>query len=113
MESISTAKLIGRAREEGIEVLEVDEGDVDRLLSDLPLEEELKEEIREGVRQGLVIRLPRGEISYEAWRGIGYVVENPETGESGYMLSGGIGGGMTVWGMDKWPAYYRDRLMNP
>jgi len=113
VESISTAKLIGKAREEGIEVLEVDQGNVDALLPDLPFDEELKKEIREGVRQGLVVRLPRREISYEAWKGIGYVVEKPETGESGYMLGGGIGGGMTVWGMDKWPAYYRDRLRNP
>ena len=38
------------------------------------------------------------------------VVEDPETGESGWMLTGGIAGGMTAWSLDRWPEYYRTRL---
>jgi hypothetical protein len=33
---------------------------------------------------------------YEDWTGIGYIKENPDTGKSGYMLSGMIAGGMTA-----------------
>jgi hypothetical protein len=34
-------------------------------------------------------------------------------GESGWMLSGSIAGGMTVWSDDRWPQYYLDTLSNP
>ena len=76
-----------------------------------------------GVQTCALPIFPQSKIVYEDWTGIGYIKENPETGESGFMLSGmltshspdlsGVAGGMTAWGLDKWPEYYIERLINP
>ena len=54
------------------------------------------------MNQGLIVKIPEHEIVYEDWTGTGYIKENIETGESGWMLSGMIAGSMTVWGVERW-----------
>ncbi len=45
-------------------------------------------------------------MTHSAWTGIGYIKENPTTKEAGYMLSGGLAGGMTVVQPSAWPAEF-------
>ncbi len=113
VESISTAKLFGLANNTLIPILTIDKSNIFSILPSLPFDEGIKEDITNSVNQNFTVRIPQSEIPYEDWRGIGYIVENLETGESGYMLSGMIAGGMTAWGIDKWPEYYLERLENP
>ncbi|MDH7556960.1 MAG: hypothetical protein QHG94_08535, partial [Candidatus Methanosuratincola sp.] len=115
VESISTAKLftLTRSTQPPTQILTIDKSNIASILPTLPFDQNIKEDIQNSVNQNLTIRIPQSEIQYEDWTGIGYIKENPVTGESGYMLSGMIAGGMTAWSADKWPEYYRDRLENP
>ncbi|MBU0675036.1 MAG: alkaline phosphatase family protein [Proteobacteria bacterium] len=45
--------------------------------------------------------IPPYESTFEDWLGYGYIKEDPETGEAGYMLAGMIAGGMTAESPEK------------
>ncbi|MEW6215506.1 MAG: hypothetical protein AB1478_09960, partial [Nitrospirota bacterium] len=116
VESISTAKLFQlatRNMQPATEILTIDKTNIASILPTLSFDENIKEDITNSVNQNLTIRIPQSEITFEDWTGIGYIKEDPNTGESGYMLSGMIAGGMTAWRIDKWPEYYLERLRNP
>jgi hypothetical protein len=107
MVSISAAKVfsLASAAAPPIEILTVDQSNIGTVLPLLPFDEDIKQDIENAVHQGLAVRIPRSEIAYEDWTGVGYVKEDPATGESGYMLSGMVAGGMTAGGKDKWEKY--------
>ncbi len=122
--AISTAKLIEivNSRQqtgEAVEIITINKDNIDIILSTLRLDEDIMEDIQNSVNQGLVIHLPYATgntpyaITHEDWEGIGYIKEDPETAEAGYMLTGGVAGGMTAWSMERWPKYLRERLLNP
>jgi hypothetical protein len=105
VESISTAKLIqisGQQTSVNSQLFTIDKTNIDAALPILDLDDNIKEDIRNSVNQNMVVRLPQADglpltaITYHDWSGIGYIKENPETGESGWMLSGMIAGGSTV-----------------
>ena len=76
------------------------------VLPTLPFDEEIKEDITNAVNQNLTVKIPDQEMTYQDWTGIGYLKENPETKEAGYMLSGMIAGGMTAVSPDAWANQY-------
>src|SRR3990170_8436558 len=112
--SISTAKLFQLANTQPVTILAIDQANIAAVLPTLTFDQNIKDDITDAVtNQNLTVRIPQSEIAYENWTGIGYIKENPATGESGWMLSGSIAGGMTAWSFDRWPTYYRDHLSNP
>lgn len=105
VDSISTAKLFQlatRIAQPATSILTIDKTNIDTVLPTLPFDDNIKEDMINAVNQGFELRTPDSELAYEDWTGIGYLKEDPETGESGWMLSGMIAGGMTAWAVDKW-----------
>ncbi len=98
---ISTAKLIQIANQ-GAGLLAIDKTNIYAILPTLSVDDNIKEDMVNAVNQGYKILTPNSELTYKDWSGIGYVKENPVTGESGWMLSGMIAGGMTAVSPDKW-----------
>ncbi|KAF0220886.1 MAG: hypothetical protein FD174_883 [Geobacteraceae bacterium] len=96
VDSISTAKLLAQASASQIPLVIIDRTNIDTLLPTLSFDENIKTDITNAVNQNLVVSIPSAEMSYLDWSGISYLKQNPETGESGWMLSGGIAGGMTA-----------------
>ncbi|MDH4231748.1 MAG: hypothetical protein OEW04_06930, partial [Nitrospirota bacterium] len=121
VESISTAKLFQIVGANGnTPFLTVDKANIDTVLSAVELDDNIKEDITNAVNQGLVISIPSANglpltsVSYKDWTGIGYIKENPATGEAGYMLSGIIAGGMTVITPEQWAKQYlMEKLSQP
>ncbi|MCM2264957.1 MAG: alpha/beta hydrolase [Desulfuromonadales bacterium] len=104
VESISTAKLIGLAQNAGSPLLTLDAGNASTLLPTLGLDEPVEVDIVDAIALGQIVRIPSSSVLHFAWSGIGYLKDNPATGEAGYMLSGGLAGGQTVLGRRDWPA---------
>jgi len=102
VDSVSTAKLLQQAKAGNTPVITVDKTNVDAVLPQLLFDDAVKADITNAVNQNLTVTIPQSEVAYQDWSGIGYVKENPATGESGWMLSGQVAGGMTVWSPDKW-----------
>jgi len=118
VESISTARLLGIASQgyngqPPVPILTINNTNLPELLPSLPFPQNLKDDIAGAVSQGLIVRIPETEITYEDWTGIGYLKEDPETGEAGYMLSGMIAGAMTAWQRQRWPVYLGNKLEAP
>jgi len=116
VESISTAKLFQLATgnpPSATSIITIDKSNIDAILPTLPFNDNIKEDMVNAVNQGFELRTPNVELVYKDWSGVGWIKENIATGEAGWMLSGSIAGGMTAWGLDKWPAYYADLLSHP
>jgi PKD repeat protein len=114
VESISTAKMISLANSNQTPVLTIDKTNIDSVLPNLPFAEDIKEDITNAVNQNLTVKIPNQEITYDDWTGMGYIKENLNTKESGYMLTGMIAGGMTALSPYKWSLqYFAEKLGKP
>ncbi|MBA4373430.1 MAG: hypothetical protein C0402_11295, partial [Thermodesulfovibrio sp.] len=114
VESISTAKLMQLVGNRP-PVVTIDKSNVTTVLSGMSFDEAIKEDITNAVNRNLTVTLPSGDnlpMHYEDWSGIGYIKEDPTTGESGYMLSGMLAGGMTAITPNMWK-YLADTLGKP
>ena len=104
VESISTAKLFQLAGANGgSPILTIDKTNINTILPIMTIDDNIREDIANTVNQGYIVRIPQPPapssqplITYKDWSGIGYIKEDINTGESGYMLSGMIAGGMSV-----------------
>ncbi len=113
VDAVSAAKLMQIAGEQSVPVFNITRDNAADVLPGLSFDDNIKQDIANAVNRNCTVRIPGREITWQDWTGIGYIKENPETGEAGYMLSGMIAGGMTAWSADKWPGDYALRLANP
>jgi PKD repeat protein len=123
VESVSTAKLMQLCNQQqsvGCQLVIIDKSNIDSVLPTLTLDENMAGDIRNAVNQNLVVRIPQRKsnepsaISYLDWTGMGYIKEDPTTGEAGYMLSGMLAGGMTAVSPGKWSSsVWRNILSKP
>ncbi len=104
--SVSTANLFQYAQSIGAPIITIDKTNILSSLPALPFDDNIKEDIQNSVNQNLVVRIPTSyelsAITYKDWTGVGYIKEDLNTGESGYMLSGMIAGGMTAVTPEAW-----------
>lgn len=111
VDSVSTAKLMAQANDSATQLITIDATNIYTLLPSLPFDDDTKTDITNAVNQNLIVTIPPSEMTYMAWTGIGYIKENPVTGESGWMLSGMVAGGMTVWSPAQWDSQ-ADKVMS-
>jgi hypothetical protein len=102
VDSVSTAKLLQLAKASTASIINIDKSNVDAILPTLPFDDAVTSDITNAVNQGLTVTIPQNEVAYQNWTGIGYIKEDLTTGESGWMLSGNVAGGMTAWLPESW-----------
>lgn len=56
----------------------------------------VKDDIKNAVNANQEVLIPEEEVSFYDWKGTGYIVSDPETEASGYMISGGLAGGSSA-----------------
>ena len=93
IEGISAVKAIGIANDRGIPIYQITNENVDQILPQLQVSYEVKIDISNSVNAGKTVVIPRANINYLNWTGVGYIITNPDTGSAAYMISGGIAGG--------------------
>ena len=91
--SVSTIKILEQANTSGIPVYTINSDNISTVLPQLNINSSLKSEIKSDVSAGKQITIPQRNVQYFNWKGIGYIVSDPTTGSSAYMISGGISGG--------------------
>lgn len=99
--AISAVKIIQTANSQGIPIYQVRRDNIAQILPLLQVSSDVKNDIRNAINAGMVVTIPKTDITLNDWTGAGYIVMNPETGEAGYMISGGIAGGHYGWDMIK------------
>ncbi|PYQ46369.1 MAG: hypothetical protein DMF78_26495, partial [Acidobacteria bacterium] len=108
--SVSSAKGLGLAHEQGIEVVDVTSANVDSVLPGLPFDVGVKDDIRQAALQGFLARVPMAPVTSLTWHGATYVLLDEETGEAAYQLQGGRSGGVTAPAVVAFPDEIRDPL---
>ena len=94
--SLSTARALQLATAQGIGVLDLGPADDATVLDPLPIDDGVKAQVREALEAGKRVRIPAGPVTLLAWSGVGYLILDPATGESGWQLQGGYSGGVTA-----------------
>jgi len=94
--SISAVKAIQLANEMGIPIHFINQSNLAQEVAALSVPEEVKESIIDAVNQGKVVTIPETNLQYNLWYGVGWMVEDPETGAGAYMISGYLMGGETT-----------------
>jgi len=112
IESVSTAAILGAAAQAGVAVRTIDSGNIATVLPALGLPGYIADDVTAAVGEGYTVRIPETSITILDWTGYGYLKEDGATGESGWMLSGMIAGGMTAGKPERWQPYF-DRLKTP
>jgi YD repeat-containing protein len=111
IEAVSTASVLGLASSQGLSLRDVTRDNVDEVLDELPFDAAVEDEIRDAALGGLHVRVPSGFVTRQAWRGVGYLMLDEETGESAWQLQGGHSGGVTTPAVIDIPAEIRDPLI--
>ncbi len=93
VDGISTLKALALANAAGIPVYKITPDNANTYLPLLQLSADVKTDIQNALNKGLNVTVSQKEIRLNQWSGVGYIIENPQTGEAAYMISGGLAGG--------------------
>jgi len=89
----SAVAALTAAKREGQTLARVDAGNVSTVLGEVDLGADVEQEIQSAVARGRIAWVAETPITVNRWTGTGYILEDPETGAAGYLISGGLAGG--------------------
>jgi hypothetical protein len=93
--SVSAARLLKMAAQQGMPIYTITNANAAGIIPSLEVGDEVLEDIRNAVNAGKEVVISKGNIRYNDWNGVGYIVLDPVTGAVAYMISGGLAGGGT------------------
>ncbi|RKZ45971.1 MAG: hypothetical protein DRQ58_09500 [Gammaproteobacteria bacterium] len=94
VEGISAVKALQLANEFKIPIYKITHQNFTSVMPQLQLDKQVKDDIQNAVNSGKEVTVSKTNINFNGWNGCGYIILNPETGAAGYLLSGGINGGL-------------------
>ncbi len=89
----SAMELIGDANRRGIPIYFITSENSAAVLPLLAVSTAVRNDIVNAVATGKTVLIPEREMSRGDWTGVGYIVEDEETGAAAYLISGGLNGG--------------------
>ncbi len=93
--SVSAAKLLKTASQQGIPIYTIDSNNINTILPQLQVSSEVINDIRNSVNAGKKVFISKTNIQYNDWNGVGYIVLDPVKGSGAFLISGGLAGGGT------------------
>jgi hypothetical protein len=91
--SVSAARLLKLANQQGIPLYTIDKSNINLLLPQLQVSSEVIDDIKNAVNAGKKIIISKSNIQYNDWNGVGYIILDPVNGSGAYLISGGLAGG--------------------
>ncbi len=91
--SISAVKALQIAKSQGIQIFDINSSNINQILPLLEVSEDVKNEIINAVNQGFEVKISQREIQFYDWKGVGYIIRDPQTKAGAYKISGGYAGG--------------------
>jgi hypothetical protein len=92
-EGFSTAKALGMAMAQGQKIYTINQQNRNTALSNLRLDAGAMAEINSALASGKEVTAHTDPLTIAGYRGSGYVISDPVTGEGAYKISGGKNGG--------------------
>ena len=93
VQAVSADRLLALVDDAGMEIVTLMSG---ADLDGLPYDDALLGILENELSRGHEIRIPAEEVAVNDWQGTGWVVTDPDSGESGYYISGHYAGGATT-----------------
>ena len=93
---VSTVQLLQTANNQGIPIYNISQSNISTILPLLQISTDVKTDIQNAVNAGKTVVIPKQDITYYAWTGTGYIVQDPVTGAGAYMISVHLAGGQCV-----------------
>ena len=93
VEAVSTAAVLQQACEEGIEIYALCSKNYGEYRSKLHVKENVLAAVDSAIASGMIVTIPAEMVQMGDWTGTGYMVTNPDTMATAYMISGGLNGG--------------------
>lgn len=90
--SVSAVKAIQYANQQGIPVHKINQSNFGTVFPLLQLDSEDLNEIRNGINAGYEAIVPEREMLIGSWRGVGFIIRDPQTFSGVYRISGGLSG---------------------
>lgn len=90
-QGVSAVKLLRVANDAGIPIFYINRTNVATIIPMLSLPAEDIQDLQNAVNAGKVVYAPQRTMNYGTFKGIGYLVLDPESGAGAYMISGGLG----------------------
>ncbi len=95
-EAISTIKAIKKAMEEGQKIYEITQANINQL-SNIHFHPETMNKITTAVNAGYTVITHTDNVSISGWSGVGYIIQNPVTGDGAYKITGEANGGLLIF----------------
>lgn len=96
-ESVSTISIFRKAKEQGIELLQINRDNLDAQLEKLNADDVTRQAVKSAVTGGAIVTIPAESVTIGNWNGTGYIILDTSTGAGSYMISGGLNGGEIPW----------------
>jgi hypothetical protein len=100
---ISAVDALKMANDQSIPIYSINQSNISTILPQLQLGSDVIANIQDAINTGDIVIAPKTNITSNGWTGCGYIIIDPNTGSSAYMISGGqsgaaiaIGFGMAV-----------------
>jgi murein DD-endopeptidase MepM/ murein hydrolase activator NlpD len=93
VQAVSAVKALQVANAQGIAIHRIDQTNIGSLLPSLSIDAAIKADIGNAVSTGMTAIVSAQNIQLNDWRGVGYVLLDPNTGAGFYRISGGLSGG--------------------
>lgn len=90
---VSSMHLLSHAAKNNIPVYSIKKSNINSILPKLSLSAETINDIRSAVAAGKTVVTSQKEMQKGNWKGVGYIVQDEQTGAAGYLISGGRAGG--------------------
>lgn len=100
VDSVSTMEILKYSEDNNIEIITLYKGS-EHSLSELNVNNNAKGIIESALEKDFIITIPQRDVTINNWTGSGYIIFDPESGYSAYMLSRNVGtaGGATTTGI--------------
>lgn len=90
--SVSTAEVFSQAAEQHLELLHISKENLSEL-SNCKMSDSNKADITNYANQGMIITVPKDEVTMDSWTGTGYIVYDPQTDNTLYIINNNLNGG--------------------
>lgn len=90
--SVSAAQLLAESNQRGTRIYSITQDNLATVLPVLSVSPDVKNDIANAVHAGKVAVVPQNELSYGSYQGVGYILQDPQTGAAAYLIDGGLHG---------------------
>jgi transglutaminase-like putative cysteine protease len=93
IKAIDSMQLLSAAQAQGVPLYRITPANRAAVLPLLNLDASVESDIANALAQGQTVLAPGSNIDIGPWSGAGYILQNENTGEGAYLISGGLSGG--------------------